>query len=42
MKIKILTISILLLSSCSYISGPEGFFPPTKDEFLKEKDLCVQ
>jgi outer membrane protein assembly factor BamC len=37
MKIKILTISILLLSSCSYISGPEGFFPPTKDEFLKEK-----
>jgi outer membrane protein assembly factor BamC len=26
-----------LLTSCSYISGPEGLFPPTKDEFLKEK-----
>ena len=33
---RILTIS-LLLTSCSYISGPEGLFPPTKDEFLKEK-----
>jgi outer membrane protein assembly factor BamC len=32
-----LQISILLLTSCSYISGPEGLFPPTKDEFLKEK-----
>ena len=37
MKIRILQISILLLTSCSYISGPEGLFPPTKDEFLKEK-----
>jgi outer membrane protein assembly factor BamC len=37
MKIRILQVSILLLTSCSYISGPEGLFPPTKDEFLKEK-----
>ncbi|MDB2492009.1 outer membrane protein assembly factor BamC [Gammaproteobacteria bacterium] len=37
MIIRILTISVLLLTSCSYISGPEGLFPPTKDEFLKEK-----
>ena len=26
-----------MFSSCSYIAGPEGLFPPTKDEFLKEK-----
>ena len=37
MMIRMLQISILLLTSCSYISGPEGLFPPTKDEFLKEK-----
>ncbi len=31
-------INILILtSSCSYISGPEGMFPPTKNAFLKEK-----
>ena len=33
---KILTI-IFLTTSCSYISGPEGLFPPTKNAFLKEK-----
>jgi len=33
---KILIIS-LFLTSCSYISGPEGLFPPTKDKFLEEK-----
>ena len=33
---RILTI-FLLLTSCSYISGPEGLFPPTKDKFLEEK-----
>jgi outer membrane protein assembly factor BamC len=33
---RILTIS-LFLTSCSYISGPEGLFPPTKDKFLEEK-----
>ena len=37
MKIRILTISLLFLTSCSYISGPEGLFPPTKDDFLEEK-----
>jgi outer membrane protein assembly factor BamC len=37
MIIRILTISVLLLTSCSYISGPEGLFPPTKDKFLEEK-----
>ena len=32
------TLSILFLTaSCSYISGPEGLFPPTKNAFLKEK-----
>ncbi|MDA0775377.1 MAG: outer membrane protein assembly factor BamC [Proteobacteria bacterium] len=30
-------IFLFLFSSCSYIAGPEGLFPPTKDEFLKEK-----
>ena len=33
---KILIINLLIITSCSYISGPEGLFPPTKDEFLKE------
>jgi outer membrane protein assembly factor BamC len=34
---KLLTISlVLILSSCSYISGPEGFFPTTKYDFLSE------
>jgi len=30
-------IFLFIFSSCSYIAGPEGLFPPTKDEFLKEK-----
>ena len=35
---KIIFISItLFISSCSYFSGPESIFPPTKDDFLKEK-----
>ena len=35
---KIILISMtLFISSCSYFSGPEGIFPPTKDDFLKEK-----
>lgn len=35
---KIIFISItLFISSCSYFSGPEGIFPPTEDDFLKEK-----
>jgi outer membrane protein assembly factor BamC len=35
---KLLVINLLILTtSCSYISGPEGFFPPTKNAFLKEK-----
>ncbi len=33
---KLLTI-LFLTTSCSYISGPEGLFPPTKNAFLKEK-----
>ena len=35
---KIIIINILIVTtSCSYISGPEGMFPPTKNAFLKEK-----
>ncbi len=30
-------IFLFIFSSCSYIAGPEGLFPPTKDEFLREK-----
>ena len=30
-------VLIFFISSCSYITGPDGLFPPTKDEFLKEK-----
>jgi outer membrane protein assembly factor BamC len=33
---KLLTI-LFLTTSCSYISGPEGLFPPIKNAFLKEK-----
>ena len=33
---KVLSI-LVLTASCSYISGPEGLFPPTKNAFLKEK-----
>ena len=33
---KVLSI-LFLTASCSYISGPEGLFPPTKNGFLKEK-----
>lgn len=35
---KLFVINFLILTtSCSYISGPEGLFPPTKNAFLKEK-----
>jgi outer membrane protein assembly factor BamC len=35
---KLLTINLIFLTaSCSYISGPEGYFPSTKEDFLKEK-----
>jgi outer membrane protein assembly factor BamC len=27
---------LIAMSSCSYISGPEGFFPETKDDFFNE------
>ena len=33
---KVLSI-LVLTASCSYISGPEGLFPPTKNAFFKEK-----
>ena len=32
------SLSVLIfISSCSYISGPEGLFPDTKDKFFDEK-----
>ena len=37
MKIRILTVSLLFLTSCSYISGPEGLFPQQEMTFLKER-----
>ncbi len=38
MNKKLLTFSILLISSsCSYLTGPEGYFPTTKYDFLSEK-----
>ena len=30
-------VLLISISSCSYISGPEGLFPETKDQFFKEK-----
>ena len=32
-----LLIFILLLSSCSYLTGPDGFFPETADDFFEEE-----
>jgi len=29
--------SLIFISSCSYISGPEGLFPETKDKFFEER-----
>ena len=28
---------VILITSCSYISGPEGLFPETKDKFFEER-----
>ena len=28
---------LFVISSCSYISGPDGLFPETKDKFFEEK-----
>jgi len=42
-KLSFLT-SIIFLSSCSYINGPEGLFPPTQYDFLSEtveKDITL-
>ena len=30
-------VLVIFISSCSYISGPEGLFPETKDQFFKEE-----
>ncbi len=30
-------IQLILISSCSYISGPEGLFPETKNKFFEER-----
>jgi outer membrane protein assembly factor BamC len=37
MTVKNLIISLLFLSSCSYISGPEGYFPSKQYDFIEEK-----
>jgi len=35
---KIFIISLTVITaSCSYITGPEGYFPPTKYDFIEEK-----
>ena len=28
---------LIVISSCSYISGPDGMFPETKDKFFEEE-----
>lgn len=33
----IFLLSIFLITSCSYISGPEGLFPETKNKFFEEE-----
>ncbi|MDB3881539.1 outer membrane protein assembly factor BamC [Gammaproteobacteria bacterium] len=32
-----LLLMLMVISSCSYISGPDGMFPETKDKFFDEK-----
>ena len=32
-----LLLMLMVISSCSYISGPDGMFPETKDKFFGEK-----
>jgi len=32
----IYVFSIFLLSSCSYLTGPDGYFPTTEHDFLEE------
>ena len=32
-----LSLGVILISSCSYISGPEGAFPDTSYDFLNEE-----
>ncbi len=34
---KIFLVFLIFLPSCSYINGPEGYFPDKKNEFLKDK-----
>jgi len=34
---KVFLLCIIFLSSCSFINGPEGYFPDKKNDFLKEK-----
>ena len=36
MTVKNLIISLLFLSSCSYVSGPEGYFPSKQYDFIEE------
>ena len=39
---KILIINLLIITtSCSYISGPEGMFPPTKNASTVGGDLAI-
>ena len=34
---KIFLVFLIFLPSCSFINGPEGYFPDKKNEFLKDK-----
>ena len=37
MKIKLIIATPILLSSCAWLSGPDGLYPDTKYDFLQEK-----
>ena len=37
LKDSLLFLAIFSITSCSYISGPEGFFPETKNKFFEEE-----
>ena len=32
----IYVLSLFLVTSCSYLTGPEGYFPTTEHDFLEE------
>ena len=37
MKVKLIIATPIILSSCAWLSGPDGLYPDTKYDFLQEE-----